>query len=52
MNDLSPMVRIVADHTVERSGAIADAGSCRIDAQISSALDRVRASLQIIPEPS
>jgi flagellar assembly protein FliH len=52
MNDLSPLVRIVADHTVERSGAIADAGSCRIDAQIGSALDRVRASLQILPEPS
>ena len=52
MNDLSPLVRIVADHTVERSGAIADAGSCRIDAQIGSALERVRSSLQILPEPS
>jgi flagellar assembly protein FliH len=52
MNDLSPLVRIVPDHSVERSGAIADAGSCRIDAQISSALERVRASLQITPEGS
>jgi hypothetical protein len=37
----------VADHTVERSGAIADAGSCRIDAQIGSALTRVREALNL-----
>jgi flagellar assembly protein FliH len=47
MEQLSPLVRIVADHTVERSGAIADAGSCRIDAQIGSALTRVREALNL-----
>jgi flagellar assembly protein FliH len=47
MQQLSPLVRIVADHGVERSGAIADAGSSRIDAQISSALSRVRAALNL-----
>jgi flagellar assembly protein FliH len=44
---LSPMVRIVADPMVERSGAIAEAGSCRIDGQISSALERVREALNL-----
>jgi flagellar assembly protein FliH len=52
MQQLSPLVAIVADHTVERSGAIADAGSCRIDGQISSALSRVRAALNLPVEES
>lgn len=52
VNELSELVKIVPDHTVERSGAIADAGSCRIDAQISSAIDRVRDALNLLPEQS
>jgi flagellar assembly protein FliH len=52
MSDLSPLVRIIADPTIERSGAVADAGSCRIDSQIGSAIERVRAALQVLPEGS
>ena len=52
MAGLSPLVRIVADHTVERSGAIADAGACRIDGQISAAVERVRAALHVQPGQS
>lgn len=35
-------VTVVADPAVEPGGCIADAGPCRIDAQIGPALDRVR----------
>ena len=35
-------VTVVADPSVERGGCLLDVGPCRIDAQISSALDRVR----------
>ncbi|BEP14265.1 hypothetical protein acdb102_25760 [Acidothermaceae bacterium B102] len=52
MSELSPLVRIVVDHTVERSGAVAEAGACRIDAQISAAVERVRAALLVHPEES
>ncbi|MFN3255996.1 MAG: FliH/SctL family protein [Ilumatobacter sp.] len=33
---------VVADARVERGGCIVDLGGCRIDAQVSSALDRLR----------
>jgi flagellar assembly protein FliH len=52
MNELSTQVRIVADHTVERSGAVAEAGACRIDSQISSAVERVRVALLVQREES
>ncbi len=36
---------VVADATVERGGCIVDVGACRIDAQICTALERLRAVL-------
>lgn len=39
-------VRLVHDATVERSGCVVNAGATRIDAQIGTALDRVRAALR------
>jgi flagellar assembly protein FliH len=38
-------IRVVADPTVERGGAVAEVGACTIDAQICSALERVRKAL-------
>src|SRR3712207_9345439 len=40
--ELPGSVRVVADLSVERAGAIAETGSSRIDAQLGSALERVR----------
>ncbi|SFL23078.1 FliH/SctL family protein [Geodermatophilus ruber] len=42
---LPDTVRVVADPAVERAGAIAETGPSRIDAQLGSALERVRAVL-------
>ena len=52
MAGLSPLVSIVADQTIDRSGAIADAGACRIDGQISAAVERVRTALHVPPRQS
>jgi flagellar biosynthesis/type III secretory pathway protein FliH len=38
-------MRIVADQRVERGGAIVEIGACTIDAQLGSALERVRKAL-------
>ena len=38
-------ITLVGDDSVERGGCVVDVGACRIDAQISPALDRVRKSL-------
>ena len=38
-------VHLIADHSVERGGCILDVGAARIDAQIGTALERVRESL-------
>src|SRR4051812_9193788 len=38
-------IRILADPAVERGGAIAEVGACTIDAQLGSALERVRKAL-------
>lgn len=50
LEDLQPLasgctVTIVADPSIERGGCVVDAGSCRIDAQIQPALERVRQAL-------
>ncbi len=42
---LPDSVRVVADLTVERAGAIAETGPRRIDAQLGAALERVQAVL-------
>jgi flagellar assembly protein FliH len=42
---LPPSVTVVGDEDVERAGAIAEGGSRRVDAQLSTALARVRAVL-------
>ncbi|MGY1672398.1 FliH/SctL family protein [Geodermatophilus sp. SYSU D00710] len=42
---LPPSVTVVADDTVERAGAVAECGPRRVDAQLSTALARVRAVL-------
>ncbi|MCV2489493.1 FliH/SctL family protein [Geodermatophilus sp. YIM 151500] len=42
---LPTTVRVVADATVERAGAVAGSGARRIDAQLGAALERVRAVL-------
>jgi flagellar assembly protein FliH len=42
---LPDTVRVVADATIERTGAVADTGSRRIDAQLQAALERVQAVL-------
>jgi flagellar assembly protein FliH len=42
---LPESVRIVADAAIERAGAVAEAGSRRIDAQLGAALARVQAVL-------
>ncbi|MCZ2858058.1 FliH/SctL family protein [Blastococcus sp. VKM Ac-2987] len=43
--ELPASVRVVADPAVERAGAVAESGPRRIDAQLSSALQRVQAVL-------
>lgn len=50
IGDLTPLtadrnVTIVPDPSVEAGGCVIDVGSCRIDAQIGPALDRVREAL-------
>ncbi len=42
---LPPSVTVVADDAVERAGAVAECGPRRVDAQLSTALARVRAVL-------
>jgi flagellar assembly protein FliH len=42
---LPPSVTVVADDAVERAGAVAECGPRRVDAQLSTALARVRAAL-------
>ena len=37
---------VVPDHGVERGGCVVEVGDCRIDAQLSSAIDRLRAVLR------
>jgi flagellar assembly protein FliH len=43
--ELPDSVRVVADPAVERTGAIAETGPLRIDAQLMTALERVQAVL-------
>jgi flagellar assembly protein FliH len=42
---LPDTVRVVGDPSIERTGAVADTGSRRIDAQLQAALERVQAVL-------
>ena len=44
--DFARDLTILADPTVEPGGCIVEIGACTIDAQISTALDRVREALQ------
>ena len=46
LSGLPGSVTVVGDESVERAGAIAEAGTQRVDAQLSAALERVRAVLQ------
>jgi len=43
--ELPASVRVVADPSIERAGAVAETGSRRIDAQLVAALERVQAVL-------
>jgi flagellar assembly protein FliH len=43
--ELPDSVRVIADPAVERTGAIAETGAVRIDAQLMTALERVQAVL-------
>jgi flagellar assembly protein FliH len=43
--ELPETVRVVADAGIERTGAVAETGSRRIDAQLTAALERVQAVL-------
>lgn len=43
-------VTIIPDGAVERGGCIVEAGACRIDAQITPALQRVREALGLSPQ--
>jgi flagellar assembly protein FliH len=43
--ELPDTVRVVGDPSIERTGAVADTGSRRIDAQLQAALERVQAVL-------
>ncbi|MGK5172902.1 FliH/SctL family protein [Geodermatophilus sp. CPCC 205761] len=45
LTGLPGTVRVVADPSVERAGAVAETGVTRVDAQLSTALERVRAVL-------
>lgn len=38
--------RVVADGSIERGGCVVDVGACRIDAQIGTAIERLRAALR------
>jgi flagellar assembly protein FliH len=40
-------VTVVADDAVERAGALAEAGTQRVDAQLGAALERVQAVLAV-----
>ncbi|WP_457073054.1 FliH/SctL family protein [Modestobacter sp. SYSU DS0290] len=44
--DLPPSVRVIGDPDVERAGALAEAGTLRVDAQLGAAFERVRAVLR------
>jgi flagellar assembly protein FliH len=44
--DLPDTVTVIGDQRIERAGALAEAGSQRIDAQIGAALERVQAVLR------
>jgi len=46
LTDLPDTVTVVGDERIERAGAVAEAGSQRIDAQIGAALERVQAVLR------
>jgi flagellar assembly protein FliH len=39
--ELPPAVTVVGDETVERAGALAEVGNQRVDAQLTTALQRV-----------
>lgn len=41
----TPEVSVVADANVEPGGCVVDIGPCRVDAQIATALDRMRSTL-------
>jgi flagellar assembly protein FliH len=43
---LPPSVSVLGDDAVERAGAVAEAGTQRVDAQLGAALERVRAVLR------
>ena len=43
-------VRVIADPSIEVGGCIIDAGTTSVDAQISSALDKVRTALRLTPD--
>jgi flagellar assembly protein FliH len=43
---LPTSVTVLGDITVERAGALAEAGTTRVDAQLGLALERVRAVLR------
>jgi flagellar assembly protein FliH len=43
--ELPDSVRVIADPTIERAGAVAETGARRIDAQLGAALERVQAVL-------
>src|SRR5436190_815966 len=45
LGDVSGAVTVIADPAVEPGGCILEVGDSRIDAQLGSALDRVRAAL-------
>ena len=46
LTDLPDTVTVIGDERVERAGAVAEAGSQRVDAQIGAALERVQAVLR------
>ena len=50
---LAPTARVsvVEDPSVEANGCVVDAGRCRIDAQLSPALERVRRQLEPVRHP-
>lgn len=50
---LAPTVRVsvVEDPSVEENGCVLEAGRCRIDAQLSPALERVRRQLEPVRHP-
>jgi flagellar assembly protein FliH len=42
-------ITLVADPSVEMGGCLVEVGACTVDAQLSTALDRVRAELGLDP---